>query len=166
MYEVEFDHQISNLREEAYLSADHVGRVQVSRVVILDGVRQLLINRSMRDRLHLDVDICHMSLCNIGGDNVHFVSNPDLYESLQEVVIRQYQDDKWQGYYYVNPVFVPDLPWDLVLGSNHFRRLGVEWNSEIKQLIPLTIQRPLFHRIVFPSRHERRATRDFLRQLL
>ncbi|CAF4304135.1 unnamed protein product, partial [Rotaria sordida] len=110
MYEVDFDLQISNLREEAYLSVESVGRVQVSRVVVLDGVRQLLINRLMRDRLHLDVHINHISLCNIGPGNSDFVPNPDLYQSLQDVVLRQYRGDQWEGYYYVTPIFVPDLP--------------------------------------------------------
>ena len=169
MYEVDFDLQLSNLREEAYLSAENVGRVQVSRVVILDGVRQLLINRLMRDRLHLDVDKNYMSLCNFGGiglGNSDFVPNPDLYQSLQDVVLRQYRDDQWQGYYFVTPIFVPDLPWDIVLGSNHFCRLGVEWDSEKKQLVPLTTEHHIFHRLVFPSRQERTATQDLLRQLL
>ncbi|CAM4953348.1 unnamed protein product [Rotaria socialis] len=166
MYEVDFDLQISNLREEAYLSVENIGRVQISRVVILDGVRQLLINSFMRDRLHLNVDIGHMSLCNIGPGNLDFLLNPNLYESLQDVVLRQYQGDQWKGYYYVTPIFVPNLPWDIVLGSNHFYRLGVEWNSEMKQLVPLTTQRPIFRPRVFPSRHEIRTTQDFLRQLL
>ncbi|CAF1332237.1 unnamed protein product [Rotaria sordida] len=153
MYEVDFDLQISNLREEAYLSVESVGRVQVSRIVLLDGVRQLLINRLMRDRLHLDVDINHMSLCNIGPGNSDFVPNPDLYQSLQDVVLRQYRGDQWQGYYYVTPIFVPDLPWDIVLGSNHFHRLGVEWNSEIKH--------QFLYWLVFDSfgRYEKRAKR-------
>jgi hypothetical protein len=166
MYEVDFDLQISNLREEAYLSVENVGRVQVSRVVILDGVRELLINRLMSDRLLLDVDIGHMSLCNIGPGKLDFVPNPNLYQSLQEVVLRQYQGDQWQCYYYVTPIFVPDLSWDIVLGSNHFRRLGVEWNSKIKQLVPLTTQRPIFRRLVFPPRHKNIAAQDFLRRLL
>jgi hypothetical protein len=166
MYEAEFDLQISNLREESYLSVENVGRVQVSRIVILDGVRQLLINRLMRDRLHLDVDINYMSLCNIGPGNLNFLPNPNLYQSLQDVVLRQYQGDRWQGHYYVTPIFVPDLPWDIVLGSNHFHRLGVEWDSAIRQLVPLTTQPPFFRRLVYSSRHERTATQDFLRQLL
>ncbi|CAF3682057.1 unnamed protein product [Rotaria socialis] len=120
----------------------------------------------MRDRLHLNVDIGHMSLCNIGPGNLDFLLNPNLYESLQDVVLRQYQGDQWKGYYYVTPIFVPNLPWDIVLGSNHFYRLGVEWNSEMKQLVPLTTQRPIFRPRVFPSRYEIRTTQDFLRQLL
>ena len=93
MYEVDFDLQISNLREESYLSVENVGRVQISRIIILDGVHQLLINRLMRDRLHLDVDINYMSLCNIGPGNLDFLPNPNLYQSLQDVVLRQYQGD-------------------------------------------------------------------------
>lgn len=166
MYEVDFNLQISNLREEAYLSDENVGRVQVSRVIILDGVRQLLINKLMRDRLHLDVDIGYMSLCNIGPGNLDFVPKSDIYQSLQDVVLRQYLNDQWQGYYYVTPILVPDLPWDIVLGSNHFHRLGVQWNSEIKELEPLTAQHPIFRRLVYPSRHESIATQDILRRLL
>ncbi|UJR24026.1 hypothetical protein I4U23_026991 [Adineta vaga] len=166
MYEVDFNLQISNLREEAYLNFENVSRVQVSRVAILDGIRQSLINGSMRDRLHLAVDFDQMSLCNIGTGNVHLVSNPDLYQPLQEIVLRQYQGNQWQGYFYINPIFVPDLPWDLVLGSNYFHQLGVEWNSDIKQLVPLTTQSVVFRRIVFPPRHERTIPHDFLRQLL
>ena len=166
MYEVEFDLQIPNLHEEAYLSYGKVGRVQISRVTILDGVLKLLMNRSMRDCLHLDVDNKCLESHNIGLENSLFVPNPDLYQPLQEVILRQYQDGQWQGYYFVTPIFVQDLQRELVLGSNDFSRLGAEWNSETKQLVPFIPEQPIFQRVALTSMQGMVPTQDRVRRLL
>ena len=168
MYEIDMDLDIANIREDFCLPPEQISRVRLSRVVILDGIHQLLINESMRHRLNLQIDYRVSTGPGIGPGKLRWLpENVDSYEPIQEVIMRTYQEDHLTGRCFAAPILIPNLPWDLVLGSSHFFGLGFKWDDERKCLVPLlSSERTLHYHTATISASDESGARDPLRRLL
>ena len=168
MYEIDMDLDIANLREDSCLPPEQISRVRLSRVVILDGIHQLLINESMRHRLNLQIDYRVSTGPGIGPGKLRWLpENSASYEPVQEVIMRAYQEDHLTGYCFAAPIFIRNLPWDLVLGSSHFHGLGFKWSDGRKCLVQLIpSEKTLHYHTATMNESEESGTGDPLRRLL
>ena len=166
MYEVELDLHIAKLYEELALPPERIHSVRLSRVVILEGVNHLIFNEAMRDRLNLQIDVHAGSAPYIGRGSPFLPTEYANYEPLQEVVLRTYRNSQWYGYVYVTPALVPNLQYDIVLGSHHFTDLDVEWDDQEKRLVSIPPDRFMRFRTIRAPPPKTLLTQSPLQRLL